>query len=161
MFNLISSWTGLWDDAKANRKTLLSNVVQMLSNDEAMRAERSDAAVAMLETKMQLLQLQQKLTQPILRGIDGGGVDGPAAEELMNGGGPVTRALYTLTKRMLDAQSAWEMKKQRIEEARADDFAAVLTSLTHLLSAAQETDGARGPPVQRAEFLHRHHIFCE
>ena len=76
----------------------------------------------------------------------------------MNGGGRLTRALHTLTKRMLDAQTAWEEKKNAIEASRADDFSNVLTSLNSVLAAAQ----GRAPPstgttkpLPRTEFLNR------
>ena len=142
-------------------KALLTNVVQMLTRDEELRRERSEAACRMLETKMQLIELQKKLTQPILLGAVDGDVlqlDGPRAEEAMNGGGRLTRALHTLTKRMLDAQTAWEEKKNAIEASRADDFSNVLTSLNSVLAAAQ----GRAPPstgttkpLPRTEFLNR------
>ena len=138
-------------------KALLSNVSSMITRDEQMRHERSDAAMAMLETKMQLLAMQQQLSQPMLTGGErAGGLTAAQAEEAMNGGGGLTRALHTLTKRMLDAQEKWERKKVAVETARADDFDHVLSSLKNVLSAAQGAPPPPpGPPVQRTEFLNR------
>ena len=83
-------------------KALLLNVVSLLSRDEQMRRERSDAAIAMLHTKMELLRLQKQLAQPVLMGDPA--VDGDVAEEALDHSAGVTRALHTLTR--LDARRA-------------------------------------------------------
>ena len=76
--------------------------------------------------KLHCLGADKQLTQPILMGVHGGDA---AAAEAMDGGGGLTRALHTLTKRMLDAQEAWERKKAAIEVSRSEDFTKVLSSL--------------------------------
>ena len=82
-------------------KELLFNVVSILSRDEQMRRERSDAAVAMLATKMELVRLQKQLMQPVLM-MPNGQMDAAMAEEHMDRGGNITRA--HATTRMLEVQ---------------------------------------------------------
>ena len=100
-----------------------------------MRRERSDAAVAMLETKMELVRLQKQLMQPVLM-MPNGQMDAAMAEEHMERGGNITRALHTLTTRMLEAQDRWEEKKAAIESSRSNDFAQVLQSLKSVVAAS-------------------------
>lgn len=118
--------------AHEHSKGLLSNVVSLVSRDEQLRQERSDAALAMLQTKMELVQLQKQLVQPSLTASTL--TDGAVAEEAMNGGGGITRALHTISQRMLDAQLKWEAKKAHVE-----------TALARLLGGALVAqDGPRG-----------------
>ena len=135
-------------------KSLHENIIHLLARDEQLRRERSDAAITMLQTKMELVQLQQQLTQPAVEGDTT--LDAAKAEEAMNSGGGVTRALHTLTQRMLDAQVRWEERKANIEAARSNQLSAVLKSLKNVLEASNGKPNAQASArVQRTEFMNR------
>ena len=143
------------EQSHESSKALLGAITSLLSRDDQMRKERSDAAIAMLGTKMELIRLQRQLAAPRLTGDRE--LDAAVAEELMDGNGGMAQALHTLTQRMLASQEKWEAKKAAIEDARSTDFAAALESLKSVVSAAQgETQQPKlvaAPPT--GEFLQR------
>ena len=135
------------EQSHAASKQLVDSIAKLLARDESYRKERSDAAVAMLSTKMELLRLHQGLAGPSATSVGHAqrhaGLEAALIDESLDGNDGVTKAMHALTKRMIDSQERWEAKKAKIEEARAKDFAHTVTALKATLEAAKG-EGLRG-----------------
>ena len=118
-------------------KLLVDSLARLLNRDEQLRAERSEAMRTMLHTKMELVRLHQTLVAPKHISAGHAGLDAALLDESLDGNAGLTRAMHSLTKRMLEAQERWEAKKAKIEEARARDFAHTVHALKATLAAAQ------------------------
>lgn len=135
-------------------KLLVDSLARLLNRDEQLRAERSEAMRAMLHTKMELVRLHQTLVAPKHISAGHAGLDAALLDESLDGNAGLTRAMHTLTKRMLESQERWEAKKAKIEEARARDFAHTVQALKATLAAAQGDGLKPSAPSNVGAFKH-------